>query len=352
MGISCLPLCDDTELSANDLSTHQLELTFEFYCRSPQETLARRCTEYNLARIITDEHWEKNVARFCTPEIFMIVNNKVDCCNAIHRVYTKLREFLTAQDARESYEDLKKRRLNSQPPMMNEVLKKLKDQEENIEENGMSYADAYILIRDTIKRLLDDEKFSIGVISHMAQMVNPEDERFFDLWNVFHEAYPRSGGTASNLELPELFSKDITAGRYTCNCAPLSYSGKIPEKFSKKHEDIRRALTKYLIDQSMLPDKKLEVLTNYAHKKAKYDHGIMGAHILLYTACAQEQFSDVLGTRAIYKNCRKLQTAPHPDRAIVEGVGAILVHNIYADAYKEQTGISFMLTLDKHPLAF
>ncbi len=327
--------------------------TYDFYCRKPEKVLERNSIKFNMARFSSADNWVQIAESFCEPEVSMLENNKSDCLNAAHKVYCRLREFLNAQDMGDSYEDVRKRHSIESPEMTEIVLHNLRKVLQGITESKTDYKADYKTINEVICTSLADEEFFRNTISEISTQLNPLDEAQYTIWNVLHSTFCRNWGNNKRLELPPLFSGGAAKKQYVCACTPLEFPGNRPASFSGVHGRIVDALKNYLIDIEVLPEgEDMTFFTRYAHEKAKYDHGVMGTHILLYTASLQHYFSQIKGYQICTLNSSNLQTAPEPEKAIVESLGAILVHNIYTQRYKDLTGISYRLTLDKHPLAY
>lgn len=70
---------------------------YEYYCKSPQTTLQESCFQYRISRYFGDENWLNIATFFAEPEISILTNNKVDCRNTIHSIYSKLRKDIVIQ---------------------------------------------------------------------------------------------------------------------------------------------------------------------------------------------------------------------------------------------------------------
>lgn len=352
IGLTTLMLNNGLEIKhfASDVSSG---FTCEFYCKNPNKVLQGSSIKYNMVRFSSAERWIQVATSFCEPEISIMENNKMDCRNTVHRIYSKLRECLDSQDASSNYDVVRERHLGSQPKMTKIVLDSLKEVLQGIKESKTDYEANFDAIGDTIRQSLEDEEFFNRTIREISSKLNPAQERQYTVWNILHSTFTQNWDGRKSTEIPTLFSAEVIGDQYICACRPLEYCGSKSAAFVNMHERLIESLKSYLGDLGILPSgKDMTFFTRYTHKKTKFDHGIMGTHILLYTAALQEYFTNSRGFKICSLNSSRQLKAPNPDKAIIESLGAILVHNIYTGRYKEMTGISYLLTLDEHPLAY
>lgn len=322
---------------------------YEYYCKSPQVTLQNSCFQHNISRYFGDENWLNIATFFAEPEISILTNNKVDCRNAIHSIYSKLRKDIVVQ-RNDGQIDPTIKDTNYSPKMVNVILDQLKALSDNIVENDEEYQIVYKRVCEAIDDKLKTDEFYEKAVRKIVQTVNPVLTRDSVVLEFISNAFKRNAAAGT---LPQLFSALQTTDNYRCICKPLVFEGNQSSAFEKTYNELIAGLEHYLIDMGIIPPgEKVAFFTDYTNDITCYDHGIIGTHILLFSVAMQNHLKNIWGYNVWCESHSAQSTAPNPKDSIFEGLGAILVHNIYTNVYAKKKGISYKLTMDEHPLAY
>lgn len=325
---------------------------YEYYCKSPQTTLQESCFQYRISRYFGDENWLNIATFFAEPEISILTNNKVDCRNTIHSIYSKLRKDIVIQ-RNDGQIDPAIRDTNQSPKMVNVILDQLKALSDSIKENDEEYQIAYERVCEAIDHKLKTDEFYEKAVRKIVQTVNPVLNRDSIVLEFISKAFNVSRRNAPADTLPQLFSAPQTTDNYQCMCKPLVFEGNQSSSFEKTYNELIAGFEQYLTDLGIIPaNETIAFFTDYTNDITCYDHGIIGTHILLFSVAMQNHLKNIWGYEVWCESHSAQSTAPNPKDSILEGLGAILVHNIYTNVYAKKKGISYKLTMDEHPLAY
>lgn len=328
-----------------------LEYNLEFYCKKPSDLLIDRCIELTIHRFNEGDSWLRSAKYFAEPEVSLITNNKVDCRNTIHSIYSKLRNSL--QIKKETTQLIPTVKSNFTPNMVDIVLEELTDITLSIQENDQKYRTLYNQIQETIQENLKADSFYQKVVQRIMQTIDPKLDRENAVCSIISYAFEQSHNPPRTPGPPKLFSVKKRTNKYICTLHPLDFFGKSSRSFYEAYKNIVSSLECYLKDMSIIPENcNISFLTDYTNGKTRYDHGIVGTHILLYSVAMENHLKEMWGYKIWCKNHANQKRLLSTNDAIIESLGAILVHNIYTKTYCKITGVSYKLTLDAHPLAY
>lgn len=324
---------------------------YEYYCQSPQTLLRKSCFQHNISRYFGDENWLNIATFFAEPEISILTNNKVDCRNAIHSIYSKLRKDIVIQ-RNDGQIDPTIRDTNQSPKMIDVILDQLKVLSSSINENDEEYQIVYERVCEAIDRKLKTDEFYEKAVQKIVQTVNPVLTRDSIVLEFITKAFEASRRTTTNAH-PQLFSALQTPENYRCVCKPLVFEGNQSSAFEKAYKELIAGFEQYLIEMGIIPPHStITFFTDYTNGITCYDHGIIGTHILLFSVAMQAHLKNIWGYNVWCESHFAQSAVLNPKNSILEGLGAILVHNIYTNVYAKNKGISYKLTLDEHPLAY
>lgn len=325
---------------------------YEYYCRAPYTTLRDSCFRYQISRYFSDENWLNIATFFAEPEISILTNNKVDCRNVIHSIYSKLRKDIVKQGNGDPI-SLTIRGSNQSPKMVDIILDQLKVLSDGIKENDEEYHISYERICEAIDHKLKTDEFYEKTVRKIVQTINPVLTRNSIVLEFISKAFEASRRAAAIGTVPQLFSVLKNEDNYHCKCEPMVFEGRQSSAFEKTYTELIEGFEQYLTDLGIIPaDEKIAFFTDYSNGITCYDHGIMGTHILLFSAAMQSHLENIWGYNVWCESHLAQSTVPNPRNSILEGLGAILVHNIYTNVYAKNKGISYKLTMDEHPLAY
>ena len=350
-GRALLWIGDDSEKEKYYLRQDE-EYTYEYYCKNPSGMLKSRCIQFLMYRFYGEDSWLAIATHFCEPEICLLTNNRVDCRNVIHKIYTKLRLNVSVRKKDEFFE-ANIRNVGKEPNMVDIVLEKLKEDIKYIDDDREKYELAFERVCAAIDGRLKDTEFYQSTVCKIAKTINPALNRDNTISNMLIAILKTVYFDNNVCNLPQLFTKNSVKGQYCCRFNPFEYPGAKSAEFGEVHQKVLAELKKYLVEMSILPaDQDISFFSSYTNDITLYDHGILGVHLLMYVMIAQRCRSNMWGFNIGDINYKRLRNVPNPKRAILESLGAIMIHNIYTDTYKNKKGISYLLTLDAHPLAY